>query len=155
MGDPDLTQSANFATLLRETRRLRGMTQDELIDRSGISRSTVLRWEKETPGSINVEQVRQLCATLDLDPREAVIALGFVTREEMGLPPRPLGLPPALQHAMSLLGDRNIPEGAKTKLLEHLRSAVEFWYEQLGVRRPRREPSAEERAGIRPVPARG
>jgi transcriptional regulator with XRE-family HTH domain len=154
MRDPEAPEGASFATLLRETRKLRGMTQDELIDRSGVSRSTILRWEKGTPGSINVEQVRQLCTTLDLDPREAVVALGFVTREEMELPPRPLGLPSALQHVMSLLNDKNIPESAKTKLLDHLRSAVEFWYEQLGVRRPRREPSADERVAAQGVPAR-
>lgn len=154
MGDPEAREGVTFATLLKQTRRLRGMTQDDLIEASGVSRSTVLRWEKGTPGTIDVEQVRKLCAALKLDAREAVVALGFVTREELGLPPAPPPMDPVLWAAAKMLANEDIPAAARGSLRQLIGHAVDFTYQSLGLRKPTpppKEPSAVERAGGKPV----
>jgi transcriptional regulator with XRE-family HTH domain len=135
--DVEPTEGVTFGTLLKTTRKARGMTQDELIESSGVSRATILRWEKGARHqAIDPLLVRQACRALDLDPREAAIALGLLTREELGLPPAAAPVDVALEPAARLLADPQIPDAAKAQLRTVLESAVTFWYEQLGVRRP-------------------
>lgn len=88
-GIDDDTPGARLARVLREARHRKGWTQDDLVAESGVSAPTIKRWELGTAERPDPELVRAVFHALDLDIREAPVILGFVTREEMGLPPEP------------------------------------------------------------------
>lgn len=155
MRDEEVGPGGTFATWFRRARIDRGWTQDQLIDATDgeVSKSTLNRWENGK-GIGELHKVRVAVVAMGADPREAATALGLVTREEWGLPPASTPVDPALREAVWLLADNRISEDAKTSLRNFLEGAVEFWRKQLGVRKPPREPSADERAKGKPVKGR-
>lgn len=74
-----------FGRLIREARLNGGLTQDALVAESGVSRSTILRWERGEAERPDPEQVRAVCRVLRIDPVKAAVALGYITAEEAGL----------------------------------------------------------------------
>lgn len=110
-----------------------------------ILERTYFRWESGDIASPNPAQVRRACLRLGLDPREAAVALGIVSRQELELPPAPPPMPREVRNILYLLRAPEVPDPAKKQLLHHLQGAVDFWAQQLGVR-SLREPRADERA---------
>ena len=68
---------SRFADLIRETRQRRGWTQQELADRAGVGRKTIVRWEagETTP---DPWQVRAVASALGIATEEAFQALGWL-----------------------------------------------------------------------------
>lgn len=118
---PDQRGNA-FAQLIREGRRRRGWTQDTLIEEADVSRSTVLRWEAGKVERPDPEQVRKVFRALGLDPREAAVALGYLTREELGLSPDPPRIHDAsVEEVIAILEDPNVSNAEKSEWVEYLR----------------------------------
>lgn len=150
----DTTQAQDgsqaLATLLRERRVHMQMTQEEVADRAGISRQTYNKYERGMTASPKPRELRAVCVALQLDPREVPIALGFVTREEIDMPPKEPALPRSLRRILQILVADQVPESAKKRLLKIIDDAVDFWFETFGLR-DIREPSADERSKGRSV----
>lgn len=72
-----------FASLLITARQRRGWTQDQLVKNTGISRSTIIRWESGEAARPDPDHVRAVCTALDIDQRDALVALGYLTAEEV------------------------------------------------------------------------
>lgn len=67
-----------FAELIAGARRRRGLTQDEVTLRSGVSRSTLNRWEAGDATRPDPDHIRSVCGVLDIDPVAALVALGYL-----------------------------------------------------------------------------
>lgn len=155
MHDPTegVQESRELATLLRDRRLFMRLTQEEVADRAGISRQTYNKYESGRTPNPKPRELRAVCRALALDPREIVVALGFVTRDELALPPREHPLDGVLVEPASLLADEKIPEPAKSRLREYLVESVIFWKRRAGFE-DLREPSAADRATGKPVTRR-
>lgn len=125
-----------LATLLKDARIRLGWSQEDLESASGVSRQTISRYESGKASNPRAEEARAVARALQIDPRELPVALGYVTREEMGLPPAPPAMDPTLAAAARLLASEDIAVGAKDNLRRLLEGAVSFTYEALGLRRP-------------------
>ncbi len=114
-----------FAKLITEARHKRGWRQEDLVAATGISRRTLTRWEGGDAERPDPEQVRAVCLALGIDPREAAVALGYLTRDEIGpVTPRP-PLDPEEEEILAILRDPKIPSRRKAALVELLRSLAE------------------------------
>jgi transcriptional regulator with XRE-family HTH domain len=110
-----------FGALLRTSRQKAKLTQDEVVERSGISRSTYLRWEAGDAIRTDPDKVRAVCHVLGIDHRQALVALGYldpadVTPAEAGRP-----LHPDLEEIIDILQDPRVPSVAKEALVGYLR----------------------------------
>lgn len=76
-------EAGSFAHLIFMARMERGWTQDELADRSGVSRPTILRWEGGHASAPSPVAIRAVCSALDLHPTRALVALGYLTADEL------------------------------------------------------------------------
>ncbi|MEU7980546.1 helix-turn-helix transcriptional regulator [Micromonospora sp. NPDC049081] len=72
-----------FAALIVAARRRHGLTQDDVIVRSKVSRSTLLRWEAGDATRPNPDHVRAVCNAVGVDQRDALMALGYLTTDEI------------------------------------------------------------------------
>ncbi|GAA0495320.1 hypothetical protein Ade02nite_18860 [Paractinoplanes deccanensis] len=77
----DAVQS--FADLIADGRRAKGWSQDDLERESGVSRSTISRWERGLADRPEPEHVRAVCAALGVDPRRAAVSLGYLTEDDL------------------------------------------------------------------------
>src|SRR5688500_2783132 len=98
-------EGAAFATLLREQRAERSVTQDDVIAAASVSRSTYLRWESGDIGRPDWKQVREVCVFLGFHPGLAAIALGLLTRDELGMPPEEPTYAPEVVEIGRILAD--------------------------------------------------
>jgi transcriptional regulator with XRE-family HTH domain len=155
MPDTTPTQdgSRDLATLLRQRRLQMQITQEDVADRAGISRQTYNKYERGGTLNPKPRELRAVCLVLKLDPREVPVALGFVTREEIDLPPQQPALPRSIRRILQLLDAEQVPATAKKRLLKIIDDAVDFWFETFGLP-DIREPSADERAKGKPVSKR-
>lgn len=111
-----------FAALIRDAREYRGWSQDDLAERSGVSRPTIQRYEQGKTRTPDPETTRALFMALKIDLRRIPVVLGYVTEEELGLPPEA----PRLFHAtteevIEILEDPKIDPRTKAEWLEFLR----------------------------------
>lgn len=113
--------------LIREAREDAGYTQDQLAAASGIGRATIQRLEnaKNVP---ELDTVRAVALAIPgLDPREIPVALGLVTRDEMGLPAardRARQFDEATEEILALLVDPRLSREEKVALRELLRARL-------------------------------
>lgn len=148
MAEPQ-TGDDTFASWLRRARTDAGwgkMAATEALAEVGIRERTYFRWESGDIAKPDPAEIRKACLRLGIDPREAAVALGIVTREEMDLPPAPPPVPSTIRSVLQLLRADQVPDDAKKSLLRLIQAAVDFWAEQLGVPRAPREPSADDRS---------
>lgn len=111
-----------FAELIRSTREHRGWSQDDLADRAGVSRPTINRYEQGKTRTPDPETARSIFRALQLDPRRIPVVLGYVTEEEMGLPPEPPRMFTATtEDAIAILEDPTIDPRSKAEWVEFLR----------------------------------
>lgn len=111
-----------FANLIREGRRAKGWTQDRLVEASGVSRSTVLRWEAGDASRPDPDQVRAVCLALGIDPRRAAVALGYLTADEVAaMDSRGHPLSQEEEEILAILRDPSVPSAEKGPLVEYLR----------------------------------
>lgn len=114
-----------FAQMIRDGRKARGWTQEDLIEASGVSPATVARYEGYKPGSRphpEPENVRKIFNALGVDPREAAVVLGYLTRDEIGLGPTPPRVFDAsVEEVISILQDPDVSDTEKVEWVEYLR----------------------------------
>ena len=137
-----------FATWVLESRRAADMTQDDVLSKAveiagdgepELSKSTLNRWEGGKTLVAKPSNLRVFCRITGADIREALIALGYVTRDELDLPPAP-SVDPLAFEVSRLLAHPEIRPEAKADLRRILESAVSFTAASLGKvvgRRPR------------------
>jgi DNA-binding XRE family transcriptional regulator len=80
---PPKRRSEEFAQLLRAARDHAGLTQEALAASVGVHRSTIVRWEGGDATLTDPSLVRAVCLKLGIDPREAAVALGYLTAEDL------------------------------------------------------------------------
>lgn len=121
MASPE-QRSHDFAQLLRAGRKAKGWTQEDVIEEAGLSRSTYLRWEAGRVERPDPDQVRAVCRVLHIDPREAAVALGYLTREEIGLGPEPPRMFDAtVEEVVQILQDPSVSEIEKREWVQYLK----------------------------------
>ena len=143
MRDDVSAEGAAFATLLRDARKQRGLTQDDVIRDTNVSRSTYLRWEGGGAERPDLPSVRMVCVYLGIHPGFAAIALGLMTREELGLPPQEKQLDPVVVEIGTILADDGQTAGARAALRKMLHSALEIWRSAVNMPEPK-EPRGED-----------
>ena len=104
--------------LISGTRKEAGLTQDQVCDVVGLSRSTLHRWESGTSERPDPDQVRAVCLALDVPPVEAAIALGYVYRDEVN---GVLPLEGDLIEVVDLLTDPMLPDAEREQWIDYLR----------------------------------
>lgn len=72
-----------FAATLRGARLRANLTQGQAAERCGVTRTTIVRWESGRAERPDPDALRALCAALDLDLARAVIALGYLTADDL------------------------------------------------------------------------
>lgn len=75
--------AAAFSALIVGARHSLGLTQDKVVHATGISKTTLIRWEAGRAERPEPERVRALCLLLGINPVDAVIALGFLTESDV------------------------------------------------------------------------
>lgn len=138
-----------FGQLLKSAREQLGWSQEELAEKARVGRATVQRYELGKTATPDPVSVRAILKTLGIHPGQGPIALGFVTPDELELPPTPPPLDPVLARAKKLLDDPAIPDRAKDTLRRGINAAIDLWFEAYGVGQAPREPSADERGSGR------
>lgn len=73
----------HFGTLVQQARKRAGLTQQELADRTGLHRTTVVNWERGVSVPPNPDAFRAVCYALGIDPCGGVVALGYLTSDEL------------------------------------------------------------------------
>lgn len=121
----------SFADLISAARRDKGWSQEDLERVSGVSRSTLSRWERGLADRPEPEHVRSVCKALGIDPRRAAVALGYLTHDEVYGPP-PSDLPQDLEEILAILQDPEVPEAAKQEWTGYLRYLQERARRQVG-----------------------
>jgi len=112
------TPGRRFAVLISDARSRAGMTQEQLVDVSGVTRQTIIRYESGRAVNPKPLDVRAVCLALGLHPREAAIALGYCTREEMGAA---TPSDPTTDEVTTILQDTRIPDTDRQSWIQYLR----------------------------------
>ncbi len=116
MGDATKT----FGDYIREGRRKKGLSQEELESQSAVSRSTLSRWERnQLADPPTPEHVRKVCAILGLDPIRAAVLLGYLKPEEVETT-RP-HLPPDIEEMLAALQDPALSDQERAELRAYLK----------------------------------
>lgn len=111
-----------FADLIRSTREQRDWTQDQLAERAGVSRPTINRYEQGKTKVPDPDTARAIFLALGLGPRRLPVVLGYVTEDEMGLPPEPeRTFGATTEDAIAILEDPRVDARTKGEWLEFLR----------------------------------
>lgn len=104
--------------LIKQERLNRRWTQKELAARAGVSEETVKRYESGKTKYPDVEPVRSIFRTLNIDVREIPVALGLVSREEMGLPRTPpRRFSATTERLIDALEDRSVSDDERKAIL--------------------------------------
>lgn len=113
-----------FGDLISNARKAKQWSQEDLERASGVSRSTISRWERNQADRPEPEHIRSACRALDIDPRRAAVALGYLSAEEVGFT-SPTGPPvdPEIEEALNLLP--RIPADKRGEWIDYLRYLVE------------------------------
>ncbi|MBB4747772.1 helix-turn-helix domain-containing protein [Actinoplanes lobatus] len=127
MRDDVTPEGAAFAELLRSARKDAGLLQDDVIQRSGVSRSTYLRWEAGDGVRPDLRYVRKVCQVLGINPRRAAIALGLVTPADLDLAPDESEYDPMVVEINRVLADASVPDAARAALRHTLDAAMNLW----------------------------
>lgn len=118
---PANPRGAAFGALIREARLRAQMTQEELVDRSGVSRSTILRWESGEANRPDPDQVRAAARALNVDPIRAAIALGYISADDLGDRTTTRPLSPEIADVVRILEDPTVPASQKADWVAYLR----------------------------------
>lgn len=115
---PDAVPEQIFADLIRKARENRNWSQGDLEAESGVSRSTISRWERGLSDKPEPKHVRAVCRALGIDPRKAAVALGYLTPEEIA-PATSRGLDPEVEEILAILP--GVPPEERKPLIDYLK----------------------------------
>ena len=110
-----------FARVVRDARKQRGWKQEDLAAHAGVSVPTIQRWETGKTGTPDPENARKVFHALGLDSRWIPVLLGYITAEEMGLPPEPPRVfSPDIESVIRTLEDDTVPIAVKRQWMRFL-----------------------------------
>lgn len=154
-GDPVARESdeidrAAWAQLLKELLDAAGMTPEQASYQTGgpvsVSWRTLRRWQAQEHG-VSAARVRDVCRELGYEPVEALVRVGFFSREEARLTRAPAAvaspLPPLLRQIMDVLTDKRIPDDVKGHLRQAVAAAFDVWASMYKLRAPRERPARD------------
>jgi transcriptional regulator with XRE-family HTH domain len=119
--DAGLDPRQRLAAVVREARRDRGWNQEQLAIAADVSEPTIQRYETGKTGTPDPYVARRVFKALGLDPRLIPVILGYVTAEEMGLPPeQPRVFTPTIERAIEILDDPKVSPERKAEWLAFL-----------------------------------
>lgn len=119
---PANPRGEDFARLIRTARDARGWTQEALEAATGVSRSTIARWEAGHSTTPDPDNVRAVCKALGIDPRRAAVALGYLTEDDIRPPDAGrLSLDPTIEEVVAILEDPHVPDADKKSWVAYLR----------------------------------
>ena len=122
---PEEKPHQRFARILREARNQRGWTQEQLAVAAGVSTPTVQRYEYGKTTTPDPDSARRIFRALDLDPRIIPVVLGYITAEEMGLPPDFMRqFDPRIAAVIAALEDSTVPDYLKDQWVDYLNFLV-------------------------------
>lgn len=75
-----------FGALVKAHRERRGLRWQDVVDQSGVSQSTVARWERGDVQNPKPAELRAVCKILGIPPARACLALGYLTVEDIDNP---------------------------------------------------------------------
>lgn len=108
-----------FAALLREYRTAAGLRQEDVADRSGVSLSTINRWERGLVRNPKPDEVQAVCRVLRLSTVAAGIALGYLAPADTEhLPEPPRKFDPTVAKAIAILEDPDMPDDVREAALQ-------------------------------------
>lgn len=113
------TAGESFGNLIARGRKAKHWSQEDLERASGVSRSTLSRWEGGHAGRPEPAHVRKVCAALGLDPRRAAVALGYLTEEEVDTSGR--ALPNEIEEILTILEDPALPVDERQNWISYLK----------------------------------
>lgn len=113
----DADSVPDFATLLSEARRAKTWSQEKLEAESGVSRSSISRYERRLTDTPEPEHVRALCQALNIDPRQAAVSLGYLTAKEIE-PIKPL--PAKMRQVLEVLEDPRLTKDEVDQWIDYL-----------------------------------
>lgn len=110
-----------FKQLLKEHRTALGLTQDDVAVQSGVSLSTINRWERGLVHNPEPEQIKAVCRVVRMSTVAAGIALGYLAPEDVEhLPEPPAPTSPTEEEAVAIIRDPNMTDAAKRNALAYL-----------------------------------
>lgn len=119
----DQSGAIRLGQLIKQARLARDWTQQDLHEESGVSVETIKRYENGKTKYPDAELVRRIVLTLNINPLEIPVALGFVSREEMGLPAEPARtISAATERLIDALEDPDVTDAEKFAILELLQA---------------------------------
>lgn len=110
-----------FAVLIRAARQGKGLSQAALGEESGVERQTIIRYESGKTRNPDPEALRAVCAVLEVDVREALVALGYLTREEISLTAPPTSEDEQIRQVIAILQDPQVPSAEKASWVDYLK----------------------------------
>jgi transcriptional regulator with XRE-family HTH domain len=125
----DASAGLSFADLIRTARERKNWSQDDLHRESGVSRSTLSRWERGIADRPEPAHVRAVCRSLGLDPRAAAVSLGYLAPEDIQ-PARGDSLPPEVAEVLAMLEDPKLPADDRAKWIDYLKYLYRRAYDQ-------------------------
>lgn len=117
--DPRVQMWGRFVDRTLKDARARGMTTEEIEERTGLGRSTIYRWRRAEIESPQRKQVIQFCEGLGIPTRTAAQILGW-EGERPPTEPEP-SVDPDLRAIMRRLNDPNVSVEEKTTIRQMLR----------------------------------
>ncbi|MGS2615104.1 helix-turn-helix transcriptional regulator [Micromonospora sp. LZ34] len=135
-GDPVAAEEEGgrrFAALLREYRAAAKLRQEDVAERSGVSLSTINRWERGQVRNPKPEEVQAVCRVLGLSTVAAGIALGYLAPEDTEhLPEPPRRYDATVEEAIAILQDPGMDEQTQYAAMQYLR----YLHSRAGAERP-------------------
>lgn len=116
----DVQPAPTFADLIISSRKRRNWKQEDLAAASGVSISSISRWERGLSDRPDAAAVRAVCRALGVDPRLAAISLGFLTVEEVQGSPRGQ-LDPEVEQVLAILEDPHLDRTARQEWINYLK----------------------------------
>lgn len=143
-----------LATLIRDARTAKGLTQEALEALSGVSRQTINTYERGRALEPRADTVRQLLLALGVDPREGPVALGFLSRDEANLPAERILLDPVLADVHQMVNNDSIPKRHRENLLRAVKAAFDVWVDMARIPASKEPGGPRHRARAVPPPGR-
>lgn len=109
-----------FAKLIRDARLRRSWTQDQLVADSGVSKSTIVRWENGRAERPDPDQVQAICRSLGVNPVLAAKALGYLTEADLAPSEQGQTLNPNILQVIETLEDPSVPDAEKEQWIRYL-----------------------------------
>ncbi|WP_329105289.1 helix-turn-helix domain-containing protein [Micromonospora sp. NBC_01699] len=84
MADEQAVRGEGFANLVHGARQRLGWTRRQLAERSGLPEDLIQAWEAgDLHGSEPASLVRSVLVALDIEPADALVALGYLTPDDL------------------------------------------------------------------------